>query len=275
MEVNERKEYYENLRNSLIKEDFNTALLKIRKFIHPVVLKTMGTTINFPIKMLNDLPKVEGPVIYAVNHSNKHDAPVASTVIKDHHYVLVGKQDLELIDKIAFQLNGCVYVDRKDKSSKGNSKNELIKVLLNGGNVLMFPEGTWNLTENKMVLPLSWGIVDIAKTANVPVVPIILEYKKDACYVNCGEPLNFENYSKKDAIDMLEAAMTTLKWDIWESFPVEKRKNVSKQEFEQHVQNILDAYPKLNSEYEKSVIRKNGDSYEEVFAPIEQLGKKR
>ena len=71
--------------------------------------------IIFDLRYINEKPNVEGPVLYLVTHSNSHDAPVTSEALKDHFYVLVGKQPLELIDNIFFNANGRVEVDRDDK----------------------------------------------------------------------------------------------------------------------------------------------------------------
>ena len=49
--------------------------------------------------------------------------------------------------------------------------------------------------------------------------------------------------------------MATLKWDIREMFPVQKRSDDMKAEFEEMIQKRIAAYPKFNYEYEMSVVR--------------------
>ena len=49
--------------------------------------------------------------------------------------------------------------------------------------------------------------------------------------------------------------MATLKWDIREMFPVQKRSDDMKAEFEEMIQKRSAAYPKFNYEYEMSVVR--------------------
>ena len=88
------------------------------------------------------MPEVEGNKLIAINHSCVLDAPVSSDVIKDHFYFLVGKQSLELIDRIFFFLNGVVYVDRKSKKNKKKSLQKMLKILRGGKSLLMCPEGT-------------------------------------------------------------------------------------------------------------------------------------
>lgn len=230
--------------------------IMIRKSIHPLLLKAMPGRRDFPIKILNDMPKVHGNKIFAINHSCVYDGPVSSEVIKDHFYFLVGKQSLELIDRIFFFLNGVVYVDRKSKKNKKKSSKRMLKILRQGKSLLLCPEGTWNLTPSKPMLPLNWGIIDLAKQTGVPIIPLILEYYPDCCYAKYGEAIYInEDISKQEGIELLEEDMATLRWDIWEMFPVQKRTDALKAEFDEMVRKRVAAYPKFNYEYEMSVIR--------------------
>ena len=105
-------------------------LNRIRKAIHPLLLKAVKGRIYFPIQLLNSMPEVQGNKLFAINHSCVLDLPVSSEIIKDHFYFLIGKQSLELIDRIFFLLNGVVYVDRKNKKSKKKRlKNITISLL--------------------------------------------------------------------------------------------------------------------------------------------------
>lgn len=229
---------------------------KIRRLLHPTLLKGVRGRINFPIQILNSMPQVQGNKLFAINHSCVLDAPVSSDVIKDHFYFLVGKQSLELIDRIFFFLNGVVYVDRKSKKNKKKSLQKMLKILRGGKSLLMCPEGTWNLTPSKPMLPLNWGIIDLAKQTGVPIIPLILEYHPDCCYAKYGEAIYINmDMSKQEGIELLEEAMATLKWDIWQMFPVQKRTDEMKAEFEEMVQKRVAEYPKFNFEYEMSVVR--------------------
>ena len=42
-----------------------------------------------------------------------------------------------------------------------------------GVNMIMFPEGTWNMTDQQLIMNMKWGIIDIAKEANSQIVPIV------------------------------------------------------------------------------------------------------
>ncbi|MCM1561862.1 MAG: hypothetical protein NC123_20385 [Butyrivibrio sp.] len=90
----------------------------MRKWIHPLILRILQTQKKHELHILNQHPQIMGNAIYAINHSCRYDMPYAAEVIKRHTYVLVGKQRLDVIDRIAFFLNGAIYVDRKSKSDK-------------------------------------------------------------------------------------------------------------------------------------------------------------
>lgn len=51
---------------------------------------------------IREMPNVQGSVIYLINHSCKYDYPYISEIIGKQSYVLVGKQSLEIIDRICF-----------------------------------------------------------------------------------------------------------------------------------------------------------------------------
>lgn len=170
--------------------------------------------------------------------------------------MLVGKQKLEILDRLFFRLNGVIYIDRKNKKSRRRGFDKMIKNLKAGKNLLMYPEGTWNLTPSKLMLPMNWGVIELAKRTGVPIVPLVAEYYLECCYVKLGEAIYIDkDMDKKTSIDHLEDVMVTLKWDICELFGVEKRTDRMKEEFEEMIQNRVHEYPKFDLEYEQSVIR--------------------
>lgn len=220
------------------------------------MLKMMPGRRNFEIEILNPIPPVKGNKIFVMNHSSIHDAPVACEVIKEHFYILVGKQALKILDRLSFWLNGVVYIDRKNSQDKKRGFNKMLKILNAGSNLLIYSEGTWNITPSKPMLPLNWGVIDLAKKAGVPIIPLIAEYYHDCCYVKFGEPIYIEDKAdKKREIEQLEDTMATLKWDIWERFPVLQRQEHMKEEFESIINERIAESPTLDSEYERTVIR--------------------
>lgn len=262
----ELQEYYNGVKNK-------QKMSKLKKTIHPLLVNIMRTTVKQKMILFNDNKiQYDEPVIYAINHTNSHDVPAASDVIKDHCYILAGNENLRLIERIMFKLNGVIFINRQDKTAKNTSKDEAIKVLLSGNNLMIFPEGTWNTSENKIMLPLNWGIVEIAKKADVPVVPIALEYLDDVYYANVGDPIKFDvSETKQNGINRLRDSMATLRWQIWEQYKYIDRENISLEEFEQELEKAFNDYKKLDRNYEKQIARPDGVPAEEVFKHLQYI----
>lgn len=233
--------------------------------------KTMKSIRKFDLVQLNEPVIFEEPVIFVLNHSSMHDVPVAIEYLKRQFTLLAGKENLDLLAKILFRLNGVEFVDRKDKKSKHSAKERLIRHSFRGHNVLMFIEGTWNLTATKVMLPPHWGVVDIAKTTKKPVVPIVLEYTMDTCYVKMGKPIYISDMvSKEDGIFEIASALGNLRWDVWEHIGIQKREDVTEEDFQAYVDMRLKEYPKFNRKFEKSIIRNNGEELVETPKEINE-----
>lgn len=113
-----------------------------------------------------------------------------------------------------------IYVDRDDKEWRTRAKQEMITHLQNGGNIMMYPEGTWNLSPNLPMLPLFRGIADIAKETNATIIPFAQEIddKNKTYYVKIGEPI----YPTEEPLSMLEdlrSQMAEMKWSLIEELP--------------------------------------------------------
>lgn len=54
----------------------------------------------------------------------------------------------------------------------------MIKILKNKGNIMYFPEGTWNLSPNLPVVKCSYGIIDVAMKAKAVIVPIAIQIQR-------------------------------------------------------------------------------------------------
>lgn len=93
--------------------------MKLCRLLHPIVLKMIRGQQGHIIHMLGDKTNCGG--IYLANHSSKWDFPIASGVIVNHIYVLIGKQPLNILDRIGFCINGAIWVDRKKRDSRKNA----------------------------------------------------------------------------------------------------------------------------------------------------------
>ena len=230
----------------------------LSKLIHQLLLHIVKNRDLPTIVNVNEPPEVEGGAIYVTNHQCIHDIPVATISVSKHVFLLMGKQRLKVQDRLFFILNGSIWVDRKSKKSRFMAKAKMKKLLTNGESVLLFPEGTWNYHPHNLLLPLNWGCVEIAQVCNAPIIPFVMDYRDDICRVKWGEIIEMPNHmDKKEGIAMVEESMATLLWELCEDTPMMHRKDVPDDWWDKEWRRRVQAYPKLDEEYERSVARKN------------------
>lgn len=58
---------------------------------------------------------------------------------------------------------------------------------LEGGDLLIYPEGAWNITENQVVMPLYTGTAEMAIRTGAEIIPIAIEQGGKRYYANIGE----------------------------------------------------------------------------------------
>ena len=246
---------------------------RIKRILHPVILNC--ASLLYPqrviIKGRENLPRKDQQAIFAVNHFNGYDFPMAARVIQNHFYILADfSMQKDLVVNLLNRINGCVYTDRQSKSDRQAAKQKLINLLRDGESVLLFPEGTWNFHPAKLLLPLNWGVIDIARSAKVPIIPIVLLYGETETYANVGKPF-WPTEDKGIEIESLKERMSTLLWDVLEKTGVKTHEQFEKEYESYYIKQQLSTYKKLNFAYETSVIRKEHEEPEEVFAHLEKI----
>lgn len=253
----------------------------LKTFIHPLLMTAAGSKIKYKIIKCGDyseMKKTKRPIIFACNHTNSHDVPIAFKAIGKHTILFAGKQPLEIMDEFFFNMNGTVYVDRKDKNDMRLSKKALVETLKNN-NVLVFPSGTWNTTDSKLIPDMKWGIIEVARDANALIVPMALfyDYDKQTCKYNFGKAIDVNGMTNKEGIDTLQNAIGTMMWDFVEDRMREDNKDfilrseIDVKKEKAHIENCFREYPKLDRGYEESIVFHSTPTPEEVYAPIKKL----
>lgn len=245
-------DYYRNKREY----EFNNGISQVkgtkwRDLLHPILLKLLSLNRKYIDKQnltilndarRNDKKKTFGelvknifnkekskPVIYAITHIDKYDFQLVSEAIKDHQYPFAGDPETmyRSFDGLALGLNGVIYCDTESKTDRNIAKNTAIETLEKGHNLLIYPEGVWNVTSNLLMLPLFPGIIEMAKETGCEIVPVAIErYDKDYI-VNIGSEFDVNQYlntglSVDQVKEKLRDEMATLKWSIMESLPKEQ-----------------------------------------------------
>ncbi|MFI3202526.1 MAG: hypothetical protein R3Y54_13585 [Eubacteriales bacterium] len=77
---------------------------------------------------------------------------------------------------------------------------------------MIFIEGTWCFSENEFIYECRWGAAKMAKDNNKPIVPQMIEYLTEKCYLNEGSKMYFydENSEKNSYENKLEKERTLI-----------------------------------------------------------------
>lgn len=232
--------------------------VKARDLLYPLLMFLTGTKVRCKVEAVNTYTELPGkPIIFAANHSAFQDTPIMLRVTKRRSYALLGTQNLALIDRVFFALNGTIWVDRRDKADMAATKDGIVAYLRKGQSVLWFPEGTWNLTANQLMMPMKWGIIEVARSAGAQIIPAALDYDREAntCRIKFGAPMAGDALENKAvAIRDLRDTMATLRWDLMGSQPVLHRADITPEQLQKEMYRVIDEYQQLNWEYESSCI---------------------
>lgn len=154
--------------------------------------------IALPVLNINVI--LEGKVsqqkaIYVCNHRSFSDPIV---ICKYLDAMVIAKAEVAnypIINKGA-EMTGVIWVNRADKDSRKNTRSKLMETLMEGYNVMVFPEGT--VGKDKNTLPFRIGTFIEAAQNNIPIVPVALEYrsKKDLWVLQKFIPQYFYQFSK-------------------------------------------------------------------------------
>jgi len=261
LSLEERKKYYYDLKNYLsnLKESKISKLyLNIcnqlnKKIVRGIIEKIKGYDLS--ITGIENIPNT--PSIYASTHQDFNDHFNAVLSIKEHAIIL-NTNTVTRSFKFIMGVNGIVYVDRNNADDRFKSKLKLMKYVSKGKSIVIFPEGTYNCSANKLHLPLHSGVVDIARKLQVPIVPLIQEYTYDeekldgknrvkSCRVHFGKPIyvNIEDDTKQKKEELSEA-FATIRYSLIEEKGMFSRKNVTNKEYTNYVKARINTWKMIN-----------------------------
>lgn len=231
-------------------------MINFRKAIHPAYLKLMDAVEKYEPKVVNQekLDKIleeysENGISFCINHTNVHDIPVSAKAIKEHFYVMIAKEGLTSIQKLAFILNGAIFIKRDNKKSRRKAQESLIKRQKRKMSTFICPEACWNVKDNKYMNKLYVGIINASKETDAPIVPIILEYVSGECYALVGDVIKVDKKTdSRVQADNLRDIMSTMRFELLsEVTDIEPKKAILKE-----IEYMADNWDKLpNDKMEK------------------------
>lgn len=161
------------------------------------------------------LPKE--PVIWVSNHGFKDDALCSVLAAQRHAYILFGSlpQFFNTLDGVTAWLIGVVMVNRRVSVSKKAVIPKAVRAMSFGADLLMYPEGTWNMSPNALMLELWPGVYRIARETGARVVPVV-HYLRDnstskdnSIHTVVDDPIRIDDLTERQALTYLRDIMAT------------------------------------------------------------------
>lgn len=229
MSRDEKIKYFEELRQSYYNLRDPFSLEKGENGCRKVIGK-MNKVFNFiyrPHIIHKEKFPPSGSVILAANHLHAFD-PLLLMTNSDMPFHLLAKQEL-LDSKIwnkLFTTIGSFFVDNSNPESRKKAKEDMIKASTNGSLIMMYPEGTRNKTEERL-LDFHMGTVIISQITGNPIYPCAINsdyrmFKNNLC-VSYGDPIYVkpdDNLIEKN--DELKESISLLLDEV-EEYESEKR----------------------------------------------------
>lgn len=244
--ISELEEYYCMRRIHRYEIGKKLKFIKLRSLLHPFfvfVIFLDRIVKRQSILIISDKRKKSNkPVIYACTHIGYDDIAIVSESIKKPIYIFLGNPKSLYKDfaGLLLYLNGVIFLELESKIDRKVATETAKELLQNGGNLLIFPEGAWNITENIPVLKLFSGAVLMARETQAEIIPVAVEQYGRRFLVNIGENIAYpdKNTEIKQAVIDLRDVMCTLKWEIFEHCGITSRKELSRNYWTEHIKNV-------------------------------------
>lgn len=233
--VEKISEYYMELRKYNYENNIPINNIEIRKKIHSLLLlivKLDRILSHEKLYVVNDERReTQSPIIYACTHIGGNDVQRTFEAIKEHSYLFLGDPKGLYKDAagLLLYLNGMILLETNNKLDRKISKERAIELLSKNGNLLIYPEGAWNITPNLPVMKLYKGTAQMALETNAEIIPLAIAQYEDKFYVSIGSNIVTKDCHLNDSelTELLRDRMAEQKWNIYESVPMESRKNVN------------------------------------------------
>lgn len=184
-------------------------------------------------------------IIYACTHIGGNDVECLFEAIKSPCFLFLGdpREVYMNLDGLMLYLNGVICLDSYDKEDRYIAKQTAISLLKQGGSLMIYPEGAWNISENQPVMGLFTGTAEIAIMAKAEIVPVAIERYENDYYVSIGGNICCADYMIEKKVyltELLRNELASLKLEIWESIGVSARTTISDKYKEVFLNEIFD-----------------------------------
>lgn len=201
----------------------------VRRCLHPLLVLLLPLFLEYKqvFESKNALLGIDVPdtpmelsketLIWCPNHRFKDDV-AASLRSTRHAYILFGSLPMffNTFDGIGAYINGVVMCNRKVKASKIASIEAAKRVLSMGMDMLVFPEGVWNKTPDKLFLDFWPGAYRLAIESGSKIVPVIhyladphQKYEGNVIHTVVADPISMEGLTEEEGLALLRNSMAT------------------------------------------------------------------
>lgn len=251
-----------------------------RRCIAPIVRFVIPFMLPTKLKIVRRAKMPDRPIIFASTHGFKEDINDAVVIAGRQAYILIGSlsQIFRSMDGLAAWAAGTILVDRMEKHSRVASKQKMIRVLEFGGDVIIFPEDTWNKSPNQLVSGLFPGVYDVAKATGALVAPIATHREGKCVYGILDEVFDITQYDRIQGMEVLREKFATLRWELMESYSQAHRTDFPYgQAADEYWKNQIDSlmaeveFYDYDVELHTKYVDKNIVSPDEAFAHLKKL----
>lgn len=252
--IEEIEKYYFEKRKFEFRNNVPIKNIRFKKAIHGTlrqIIKLDRVLSKEKLEVIGDERiKSKSPKVYACTHIGGNDIQRTFEAIKESAYLFLGDPKEIYIDVtgVLLRLNGVIPFETKEKEDRKIAYARAVELLQKGGNVLIYPEGAWNVTDNLPVCRLYKGAVNMARESKADIIPVAVEQFDNQFYVNIGKNIKYdeERFSDVDALNQeLRDELASLKWKIWEHHnkTLTKRSDIPDDYSKEFAQTIVDRCP--------------------------------
>lgn len=229
-----------------VEETLSKNGIRIRKVFSPLLRMIYLTQTKYKlIREPYHTGKEKNGKIFIINHRQADDIVLGANAVNEHAYIVFGndKLVLETSSGLGLWANGMIALKRDSKESRKSTYDKMKYVLENGGNIIIYSEGYWNLDDDGitdgihasdahnsecwLIQDINIGAVRLAKETGCPIIPTILHYDeigKKRCYSKKGKTIYVgkedDIFAKKD--EVMEE-MNTVYYSLMEKYSSYKR----------------------------------------------------
>lgn len=195
-----------------------------------------------------------------------------------HTYVLFASLPdfFGTLDGPALWANGVILFDRKNKENRKSVLPKMKRAIQLGADILMFPEGTLNKTENLIVLKLFPGIYNLAKETNALIVGVAMIQENNDVFAKLCEPIDVADLNMQDGLMVIRDTLATAKYELMEKYFYINRASIGDaktywHDFISNLESTMLPFYDYEIEYSSQYIDKNVVENNDAFSHLQNI----